>query len=283
MKAKIFILAIAALALTACDKHDLFDEHTITGEVGPQAYWEIASAAVPAGQNLGFTLQYYTSVKDVSIDRSEAWYNLTESTERQVTCPWVNSFTYSVSSAALEEKRIEQKISVYPHSEGLWSDSLHAYCLEGSFPVSSTLVPFSWTNPSQFDEAAMVQYFGEGFMEHFKDSLLPKLQYSDYKSMMIGLGFVEDFDQYTDVTYDLNTDSYISHFKWNADSTDTPVPDELVKLYRDSVTFDRLIYNSADSKYSVSYTRKYKIRALIRVYDSRGVYGITEPKEIDVI
>ncbi len=277
------ILALAAISLIACDKHDFFDEQTITGEVGPQAYWEISSSAVAAGQSLGFKLQYYTSVKEASIDRSEAWYNLTENIERQVTCPWVTSFTYSVSSSTAEEKRVEQKIMVYPHSESLWNDSLHAYYLEGSFPVSSTLVPFSWASPAQFDADKMVQYFGNGFMEHFKDSLMPKMKYADYRSMMIGLGLVDDFMQYTDSTYDLNSNSWVRHFKWNADSTDTPVPADLEALYRDSVSFDRLIFNSAENNYSVSYVRKYNVRSVIRVYDNRGVYGITEPKVIDVI
>lgn len=277
------ILALAAISLIACDKHDFFDEQTITGEVGPQAYWEISSSAVAAGQSLGFKLQYYTSVKEASIDRSEAWYNLTENIERQVTCPWVTSFTYSVSSSTAEEKRVEQKIMVYPHSESLWNDSLHAYYLEGSFPVSSTLVPFSWASPAQFDADKMVQYFGNGFMEHFKDSLMPKMKYADYRSMMIGLGLVDDFKQYTDSTYDLNSNSWVRHFKWNADSTDTPVPADLEALYRDSVSFDRLIFNSAENNYSVSYVRKYNVRSVIRVYDNRGVYGITEPKVIGVI
>lgn len=277
------ILALAAISLIACDKHDFFDEQTITGEVGPQAYWEISSSAVAAGQSLGFKLQYYTSVKEASIDRSEAWYNLTENIERQVTCPWVTSFTYSVSSSTAEEKRVEQKIMVYPHSESLWNDSLHAYYLEGSFPVSSTLVPFSWASPAQFDADKMVQYFGNGFMEHFKDSLMPKMKYADYRSMMIGLGLVDDFMQYTDSTYDTNSNSWVRHFKWNADSTDTPVPADLEALYRDSVSFDRLIFNSAENNYSVSYVRKYNVRSVIRVYDNRGVYGITEPKVIDVI
>lgn len=277
------ILALAAISLIACDKHDFFDEQTITGEVGPQAYWEISSSAVAAGQSLGFKLQYYTSVKEASIDRSEAWYNLTENIERQVTCPWVTSFTYSVSSSTAEEKRVEQKIMVYPHSESLWNDSLHAYYLEGSFPVSSTLVPFSWASPAQFDADKMVQYFGNGFMEHFKDSLMPKMKYADYRSMMIGLGLVDDFMQYTDSTYDLNSNSWVRHFKWNADSTDTPVPADLEALYRDSVSFDRLIFNSAENNYSVSYVRKYNVRSVIRVYDNRGVYGITEPKVIGII
>ncbi|MBR1809428.1 MAG: hypothetical protein IJ776_08590 [Paludibacteraceae bacterium] len=279
----IFILTVAAFMLVGCDKHDFFDDLTITGEVGPQAYWEIGSSAVSAGQSLSFQLQYYTALKGVSIDRSEAWYNLTENIERQVSCPWVSSFTYSVISSVAEEKRIEQKIKTYAHTEDLWNDSLHAYYIEESFPVSSTLAPFSWTNPAVFEADKMNQYFGEGFMQHFKDSLEQKLKYADYRSMMIGLGLVDDFMQYTDSTFDVNSDAYVYHFKWNADSTAQPVPDELTTLYRDSVSFDRLIYSSADNSYSVSYIRKYNIRALIRVYDDRDVYGITEPKEIEVI
>lgn len=284
MKAsKLFILAFAALSFIACDKHDFFDDMTITGEVGPQAYWEIGSSAVSAGQELDFSLQYYTSVPGVSIDRSEAWYNLTENIERQVSCPWVASFTYSVASSVSEEKRMEQKIKVFEHSEELWNDSLHAYALNASFPVSSTLAPFSWSNPTVFEESKMNQYFGVGFMQHFKDSLEGMLKWADYRSLMMGLGFRDNFAQYTDSTYDVNTDSYTSHFKWNEDHTATPVPEDLLKIYRDSISFDMLIENASENNYSVSYTRKYTIRSLIRVYDDRGVYGITEPKEVEII
>ena len=157
---KILIFGLAMLSLISCDKHDFFDDITIVGEVGPQAYWEVESSVVTAGQNMGFDAQYYTSEKDRTIDHSEVWYNLKEKLERTVTCPWVTTFSYTISSTVSEEKRISQKIASYDHAEyAQWSDSLHAYAFHGAFPVSGTLSPFSWVKPAVFDEDKMNTYF----------------------------------------------------------------------------------------------------------------------------
>ncbi|MBQ9339149.1 MAG: hypothetical protein IJS13_02310 [Paludibacteraceae bacterium] len=283
MKHQLFILGIAVLGLTACDKHDFFDDILVTGEVGPQAYWEIESSVVSAGGSMGFTTQYYTSLPNVGFDRSEVWYNLTEKLEKTVSCPWVTTFTYTITSTVSEEKRVAQKIATYPHATyAQWSDSLHAFTFTSSFPISGTLSPFSWVKPSVLEEDKVVAYFGEGFMEHFKDSLYNKMQYADFTNMYKGLGILDDFTAYTDTTFDINTNSYIAHFKWNEDSTDTPVPDKIRELYNDSISFADLIYNTSESAYSIEYKRSYQIRALMRVYDSNGVYGQTIAKDIDI-
>lgn len=282
---RLFILSIAVLGLTACDKHDFLDDLLITGEVGPQAYWELESSAMTAGKSMEFSAQYYTSVPDMSIDRSEVWYSISENISKQVSCPWMTTFSYVFNSTTAEQKRVEQKISSYAHSEDLWNDSLHAYYLQSSFPVSGTLAPFAWKNPSEFnanDSDKIENYFGEGFMQQFKDELYPKMKYADFRSLMVGTGVVADFKAYTDSTFDKNTNSYVRHFPWNADSTDTPVPEKLQELYRDSISFGQLIYSKAESSYSVTYERKYKLRAIMRVYDTRGVYGTTDPKDIDI-
>ncbi|MBO7545960.1 MAG: hypothetical protein J6T19_04560 [Paludibacteraceae bacterium] len=283
MKYKLFILAVALLGLTACDKHDFFDDLLITGEIGPQAYWEIESSVVSAGGEMGFTAQYYTSLSDVGFDRSEVWYNLTEKQEKNVSCPWVSTFTYAINSTVSEEKRVSQKIATYPHDTyAQWSDSLHAFTFSSTFPISGTLSPFSWIKPTVLEEDKVVAYFGDGFMEHFKDSLYKMMKYADFTYMYKGLGILDDFTAYTDTSFDANTNSYIPHFKWNADSTDTPVPEKIKELYNDSISFADLIYNTSEGAYAVEYKRSYNIRALMRVYDSSGVYGQTIAKDIDV-
>ncbi len=282
MKAiKILIFAVAAFSLAACDKHDPFDDILITGEIGPQVYWEIESSAISAGQSMGFDLQYYTSLKDVSIDRSEVWYSLDETLDKTVSCPWVSSFTYTVTSLTKEQKRVAQKISVFPHSEyAQWSDSLHAYTFHGAFPVSGTLASYKWVEPTDFDEEKFVSYFGEGFMQHFKDSMYTKMKFADFEKMYKGLGLVEDFKVYTDSTFDINTNEYVKHFPWNADSTATPIPEEIERIYKENVQFTDLIYS--EGKYNISYKRSYSIRAHARVYDERGVYGMTVPQDITI-
>lgn len=269
---------IVLFALTSCERHDFLDENLIVGEVGAQAYWEIESSAVTAGSKMSFSGQYYTTEAD--IDHSEVWYNITETEEKNVSCPWVTTFTYSYSSTISEEKRISQKIQEYPHSTAIWSDSLRAYTLNNNFPVSGTLSPFSWQKPEQFDESRMKSYFGDDFMPHFKDSLYTLMQYADFKKMYLGMGLMEDFNAYTDSTFDANSDSYIYHFPKNG-AGETPVPEEIKNLYKE-ITFAELIENSASGYYEVEYKRTYYLEAILRVYNVHGIYGTTTLKKIDI-
>lgn len=263
--------------LSSCEKHDFFDENVITGNIGPQAYWEVSSTTVSAGSNVGFDIQYY-STADVEIDHSEVWYNITEINEKSVSCPWVTTFTYSINSITSEEKRISQKIQEYPHSLAVWSDSLHAYTFESTFPVSGTLKPFMWVKPVEFDSAKMITYFGAGFMQQFKDSLYKLMKYADFKNMMLGMSLVDNFKQYTDSTFDTNSNSYVYHFPKNTGG-ETPVPNDIANLYK-SITFDRLIESPAG--YNVEFKRTYYLEARMRVYDKQDIYGLTVSKRIDI-
>ncbi len=273
-------------------KHDPFDDIIITGEVGPQVYWEIASSIVPAGSNVDFTAQYYTNVEDVTIDHSEVWYNITENIEKSVFCPWIKSFAYSVETSITEEKRSQQLIKHFEHSEDTYDSSLRAYILEDAFPISGALAPFLWGNPTSFgvDESTLTEtYFGMGFMQHFKDSLYNLLNqrdavyhsYQDFRSLFVGLGLSEDFSEFTDSTFDANSGQYIKHFKWNIEHTDRPIPAEVTRLYN-NITFSQLIHNKTYSIYEISYKRCYYVRATLRVYDNRGVYGTSQAKDIEI-
>ncbi len=285
---KIFLLALTAFSLVACDKHDFIDDLVITGEVGPQAYWEVASALTPAGSNMEFTAQYYTSLKDqgVGIKRSEVWYNITETIDKSVSCPWLKTFSYSVNDINIAEKRAQQKISEYLHDEvAVYSDSLKAYTFTSTFPISGTLSPFQWAKPVTFtkeDSLSVENYFGAGFMQSFKDSIQTKMKYEDYRNMFLGLGVREDFKEWTDSVFDLNTNSYIYFFKGNADPDGELIPADVTRLYNDSIDFGMLIQNAAENSYDVSYKRTYAIRAILRVYDTREVYGTTVAKDIEI-
>jgi len=269
-----FLLA----TFNSCEKHDFFDEHLITGEVGPQAYWEVGSSTVRAGSNVSFVAQYYSTVS--KIDYSEVWYSVSEKLTKSVSCPWLTSFSYSYTSETIEEKRISQKVAEYPHSQTVLSDSLRAYVFEDEFPLSGTLSVFSWRKPEQFDSARMNTYFGDGFMEHFKDSLYDLMQFADFQRMLLGMGLLEDFKIYTDSTEDVNTGGYVYHFPEDAEGN-RPVPSEIKAIY-DGITFDKLIENTSESNYEVEFRRSYAIDAIMRVYDVRGVYGTTISKAIEI-
>lgn len=273
---KAFALGLMLMLLSSCEKHDFIDDVTLTGNIGPQAYWEVSSSTVSAGTEMPFEIQYYTTTDEV-LDRSEVWYKITEIQEKSVSCTWVTTFSYSVNSIIAEQRRIEQKIQTYPHSLAVWSDSLHAYTFKASFPVSGTLRPFAWVKPEQFDSARMETYFGTGFMQQFKDSLYQLMKFADFKNMMLGLSLIDNFKQYTDSTFDTNSNSYVYHFpKTNGQ---TPVPAAITNLYN-SIPFDRLIESPAG--YNVEYKRTYFLEARMRVYDKREVYGMTVLKKIDI-
>ncbi len=225
---RLAVFSLLMAAVYSCEKQDFFDEQLITGKVGPQAYWEVGSSTVSAGTNVPFEIQYYSTESD--IEYSEAWYRISETVSKSVSSPWVATFTYNITSNQTEEKRIAQKIQSYPHSLAVWSDSLHAYTFKSDFPVSGTLRPFQWVKPEEFDSKKMDDYFGTGFMQHFKDSLYTMMKFADFRKMMLGMGLVEDFKLYTDSTFDANSNGYVYHFPKDAEGN-TPVPAELKTMY----------------------------------------------------
>lgn len=283
MKINILTFGVLCLALVSCEKHDFFDENTITGAVGPEAYWEIESSAVKAGGEMGFTAQYYSSVS--KIDHSEVWYSLDKTIAKTVNCSWL---THSYISSIKSEERVLQFIKQFPHLEEYRSDSLHAYTFAGTFPVSGTLAPVAWVRPTEFDSTKMATYFGENFMTEFKEAVKAKMTFSTYRDKYVSLGFMEDFKQYTDSSYDWNVSDDPEVAKFYHFPQDT-LADGSVKVqqwvldsmdyYWNQVTFEQLILAS-DGTYDVSYNRNYSIDAELRVYDVEGVYSKTTSKEI---
>lgn len=276
------MLAALVLVATSCAKHDFFDDDTITGNVGPEAYWEIGSSAVSAGGEMDFTVQYYSSVSD--IDHSEVWYDIEETIDQTVTCPWTSTFTYSLSSNVKAQKRVSQLIQKYPHQESYWSDSLHAYTFTGTFPVSGTLSPFVWSHPEEFDSTKMINYFGDTYMQDFKEAVHKRMKYADYKKMYIGMNLMDDFVLYTDSTEDKNQGEgvFVYHFPQDAEGNPLKWVTDSMDLYWEKVSFEMLVENSANGYYDVDYNRSYSINAQMRVYDVRGVYSATQSKEISI-
>ena len=278
---KIFALAALVVAFASCEKHDFFDKNTITGAVGPEAYWEVESSAVKAGGQMGFTTQYYSAVEE--IDHSEVWYSLSQTVDKVVTCSWL---TYSETSSIKTKQRELQQIADYPHLQEYWNDSLHAYTFAGTFPVSGTLSPIAWVQPAEFDADRMVNYFGKDYMENFKAAVKKKMSFEVYRKRYPELGFMEDFKLYTDSSYDWNIspDSAVAkyyHFPLDEQGNVQPWVMDSMNYYWDMVTFEQLILN-AEGNYDVSYKRNYSIDAELHVVDVKGTYSKTISKEIVV-
>ena len=229
---KTLALGMLLIAAAACEKHDPFDENTITGAVGPETYWTIESSMMKAGESMSFVGQYYSTV--AAIDHSEVWYELFEVEDKLVTASLIKAFTYSVSSSTTAQKRMLQTIQSYPHSEDMWNDSLRAYILESSFPVSNTLSPTVWAQPKDlkgFDKN-LHAYFGETFADDFKAGVTAKMNptedsrnYAAYMNVIQGLSLLNDtietingdrmtYVQWiTDSTYNANTATWNRGFK----------------------------------------------------------------------
>lgn len=229
---KTLALGLLLMTVASCEKHDPFDENTITGAVGPETYWTIESSMVKAGESMGFVGQYYSIV--AKIDHSEVWYELFEKEDKLVTASLIKAFTYSYTSSTTAQKRMLQTIASYPHSEELWSDSLRAYILDDRFPISNTLSPITWAQPKDLEgfDKKLHAYFGETFADDFKAGLTAKMNptederhYNAYMQVLGGLSLLNDtiltpngdrmpYQQWiTDSTFNANTASWNKGFK----------------------------------------------------------------------
>lgn len=280
MKKIIYGFLIASIIVfTACDINDTVDENVIVGEMAPHAYWEVGSSTVSAGSNVPFIAQYYTTAKD-DIDHLEVWYNIVEDEYRAVSCPWTTSFVFSVTASKTELKRVNQLISIYNHDEKNWNDSLRAYRLEASFPTSRTLASTVWSKPASFEPEKMNAFFGNAFMKQFKDSLFKLMKVTDFQKMYQGLNLVDNFKIYLDSTKNELTGGYDYHFPKDAQGN-TPVPQTIVDIYK-NIPFSDLILNKSTNVYDVEYTRSYKINAMFKALDKKGVAGLSLTSEISL-
>jgi len=290
----IFISLLAAVMLSGCAKHDFFDDSLITGKVGPQAFWEVG-AVVRAGTGMPFRVQYYHS-EDRDISHLEVWYNLIRIEERDFFSPAVTRF--AVRSLIETEVRISQRISTHSHSLAVWNDSIRAFRLDAEFPVSNTLNPFDWVHPNEFDSVMMethfgdIDRFGKPVIEWFKDSLRNLMVWNDYRLMfvteMTRFTAAQFRNQFTDSSQAENTGTrWIHHFPGDSIHPVTGslvgrpvVPAELARIF-DSIPAPNLILRR-DGSYEVTFRRDFRINARVRIYDDRGVFGLTEMRTLDI-
>ena len=234
---KTLALGLLLMTVASCEKHDFFDENTITGAVGPEAYWYEVGEMVKAGESMGFKAQYYSSVDSNYIDHTEVWYDLFEEEEKLITASLIKAFTYSYTTSTTVQARALQTIKSYAHTKDLWNDSLHAFYLEEKFPISNTLAPVTWMYPQPSDttvEKNLHTYFGENFAEEFKAGVTAKMNptadernYAAYMNVLQGLSLLTDTFEtpngdkmsyiawMTDSIYNENTDTWNRIFKQN--------------------------------------------------------------------
>jgi hypothetical protein len=274
-KTQFILLSMLCVGLFfACDKHDSLDDNLIVGQIAPQVSWEVKSTTVDAGSNVAFTVQYYLTSEDKS-DHLEVWYDVTETIDKAVSCPWVTTFTYSVTSSISEGKRIEEKAAEYPHQESDWNAALRAYSLANAFPTSVTLSTFSWVKPETFEDSDLDRiktYFGESFPQTFRDGLYEKMGPADFEKMFQGLNLEENFrEKYLELVR--NDFSGVDEWLFRDDgSGNRPVP-QAVKATFDAIPFGDLVQNTSTGVCEVEYVRSYAINAYLKVIDTKGNIG----------
>lgn len=282
---KSIILFAAVLGiLTGCDKHDKLDDLVYVGKMAPQLQWTVTSTTINAGSSVPFTARYYTTA-EAPISHLEVWYNIVEVENKSVSAPFVTSFAYTVAGEKTVERRISQKISKYKHDEARWDAKERSYNFEDVFPTSTTLGKISF-GAVDWDSAQVMTYFGDNFMQQFKDSLYNLIfvntkgnpdavdkVYGDLKTLYSQMGgdSKQFMKLYADSTYNPNTTMYDKHFK------DHVIPHDIDSVYQ-SASFADLIYSSTGA--SINYSKQYKLNAELRCYDTNGTYGKSLPSEI---
>lgn len=282
---QIILLGLSLLFVTSCDRHDKMDDLVYVGKMAPQVYWSIASTTVPAGSDVAFETRYYTTA-EYPISHLEVWYNVVETETKSVSAPWMVSSAFTVASNMSVERRISQVISDYEHDESRWDEAERDYKFAATFPTSNTLNKIAWSE-SEFDSALVVKYFGDNFMQHFKDSLHqtllanPDAAYKDFNKLLTTTDTSDVryhykqkyFTPYVTKSFDENTGTDYSHF------VDHVIPVQLDSLF---MTFDfaDLISALNTETYSISYSKQYTLNALLKCLDTAGTAGMALQQEI---
>ncbi len=278
--AKILLVGALTLTCVACDKHDKMDDLVFVGKMAPQVHWTIPSTVATAGAGVAFNVQYYTTGES-PISHLEVWYSIQETESKTVSAPWVVSKPYTVASETSVLRRISQKISEYEHNEEYWNGEERAYKFSDAFPTSNTLGRVAWGS-KEFSEDKVVTNFGEGFMEHFKDSLYNYLMdtanhraaFRDFQNLLAtdSVNLANCFTPYVTESFDENSQTYYKHFVGNK------VPHALDSLYQ-AMTFKQIISNSAGDLV-INYGRSYSLDAQLRCLDEAGTAGLTTLTQI---
>ena len=184
---KLGLLALGALSMASCSKHDIINEVAPVGQPVPEAYWQLNSSVCKAGESFGFQGKYNPSAPGMTIDRSEVWYQIVRTEEASVVSKLGGtSLGYTHKSTKTDTVRSMQSCAVFPHSLAVWDG--HEFIIDGEVPVSRTLSPVKWADIPTWDQENFDSYYPEGFAEGFLatvDSLLtnPKSTASYYNAL----------------------------------------------------------------------------------------------------
>ncbi len=154
---KLGLLAVGALMMSSCEKHDIIAS---TGELGqevPAANWAPSSTVCKAGESFGFLGKYTTNTAaGLNPDRSEVWYQIVSSEAISISCK-LGGVAYSLPVSKTDTVRSYQSMAVFPHSMATW-ENMREWHISGSVPVSRTLSPVKWADIEVWDQANFDAY-----------------------------------------------------------------------------------------------------------------------------
>ncbi len=172
---KLGLLALGAVAMSSCAKHDIINDVAPVGQEVPTCYWQLNSTVCKAGDSFSFQGKYTTNTAEgYEPDHSEVWYQIVCSEEMSVTSKLGGaSLGYTKKATTVDTVRSYQSMAKFAHSDAQWDG--HEYILNGTVPVSRTLSPVKWVDIAQWDEANFNEYYPEGFADEFNATIVSYL------------------------------------------------------------------------------------------------------------
>lgn len=276
-KLNIVLFLFALIGFSACEINDPINDWGEVGDRTPNAYWELGSTTVTAGNDVSFTAYYYADGIDIS--SIEVWYDVNKLEVREVVCPFI-SYTFKIN--ADEKMRSAQKIKAYDPGTVKWDQVKRSYIMTETFPVSPVLVSEGWADvkPADFTTDKFVRLYTDTFEIAFRKGLYAEVEkdyYVKMRKLVEGLKLMEKIEDY-DALFTQEKDPATGKILYIIADKDKDKLDQALA----GVAFTNLIYNSQSESYSINYSSNFYLNAEFRAYDANAVIGRTDSKVITV-
>lgn len=267
--------SLSLIFFSSCEKHDPFEDLADIGHMAPTVSWSLESSSLTAGNEGAFSAQYYHSEAGRQINRSEIWYDITETINLQASCPHLVSTTYTLSKETVTLSRVAQCVKTFEHREDYWDSQARAYQLKATFPTSNTLRSITWKEVADFDNDKFSLYFPESFASQFREEVYALLKVADFRKLFVGLGIMDEETEFNPCIGERENE--------NTGKPEEYVKEDCVALFKstyDNIPFEDLVNDYANNLYRVEYEKSYSLNVQFKVVDDQHVVGYTETKQV---
>lgn len=265
------VIGFGVVCFTSCQEYNLVEDMAQMGYKGGNAYFELPSTNVVAGDSADFMVQYW--FEDDQYQELAIYYDVKKHMRFSLTYPG-NGYSFFLDS--VEVAREFQKILDVKHSKDNYSSNYRAYVVEGKIPVSYTLSEFVIPKSYSFPQSGYDANFPADFKMRFLKGLYPTLGRAELKNLyVIKYKLIDEstFEGYYDRVFDENSGKDIFILKEEFKQT---MFDHLV-----SIPLEKLIYGS-DLKYELYYKRYYSLTTRFKVVNGNGIEVFSESKVLTV-